>query len=170
VRLPAIRSAFAITAITVAFSTMASSMGAQTNGPASSPARIAPDSERTALTRELLELMRVGPAMLQGLEIGLASQKATNPNIPEVFWTEFAARARRDVPKFVESVLPVYASRFSAQELRQYIAFYRTPAGRHLADEGGSISAELMRAGQRWGVELGADTMKELAAKGVIMP
>lgn len=139
--------------------------------PAAAPATsAAPDSERLALARELMEVMKVGPQMLQGLEQGLEAQKASSSNLPEAFWTEFAARARRDLPKFVESVAPLYANRFSAQELREMIAFYRTPAGDHLAAEGGAISTELMREGRRWGMELGADTVKELAAKGILAP
>jgi hypothetical protein len=129
-----------------------------------------PDSARLALARDLMELMHVGPMMLKGLELGLETQKAASPNIPEVFWTNFEARARRELPTFVDSVAPVYARRFTAQELQDMIAFYSTPTGRHLADEGGAISAELMHAGQRWGMMLGADTMKELAAKGIMIP
>jgi hypothetical protein len=170
VRRTAIRSASAAAIIVLALWTRPSPARAQ-GTPAVSPASaVAPDSARVALARELMDLMRVGPTMLQGIEMGLAAQKAANPNLPEAFWTEFAARARRDLPKFVESVVPVYAGRFTAQELKQLIAFYRTPVGRRLAEEGGAISADVMRAGQRWGVELGADTVKELAAKGVIVP
>lgn len=159
-----------LVAIALTFSAARSPVGAQAAAVAAPAAHVAPDSARLGLARQLMEVMRVGPTMLQGIEMGLASQKAASPNLPEAFWTEFAALARRDLPRFVESVAPVYASRFTTQELRDMIAFYRTPTGSHFAAEGGAISGELMREGQRWGMQLGADTVKELAAKGVLLP
>ena len=125
------------------------------------------DPARTALARRLLEAMSAGQMMLRGIEIGIPAQKAANPGIPEIFWTEFQARAQRDMPKFVERAVPIYANRFSKQELEQLVAFYNSPIGRRLAAESATIGAEMMRAGQMWGVELGADTAKDLAARGI---
>jgi len=162
-------SAAALTLLAATTATaQAPAQASSTSSTSSTPAAGAPDAARVAGARELLDLMKVGPAMLQGLEMGMTSQRAANPQVPEAFWTEFGARARRDLPKFIDSVAPIYAARFSAEELKQFAAFYRTPAGRHLADEGAALNMELMRAGQRWGVELAADVMKEMAAKGVM--
>lgn len=165
-----IRLSAALIAIALTLSTASAPVCAQATSDSAAATSAPPDSTRMALARQLMDAMRVGPTMLQGIEQGLAAQKTANSNLPQAFWTELAARARRDLPKFVESVVPVYASRFSEQELREMIAFYRTPTGSHLSAEGGAISTELMHAGQRWGIELAADTMKELAAKGLIAP
>ena len=144
---------------------------AQQQQPQSSNARAVAstvDPERLTLARELLGLMNTGPSMLKGLELGLQAQKMTATQLPDTFWVEFAARARREMPKFIESVVPVYASRFTGPELRQLIAFYRTPVGHRLAEQAPELSADMMRAGQLWGVQLGADTAKDLAAAGVM--
>ena len=159
----------------VALSVVAGASSAQAQAPATptvqAPAASATpaDSVRTALARQLLEAMNAGGAMLQGIELGIPMQKAANPRIPDVFWTEFTAKARREMPTFIERAVPIYASRFSKQELEQLLAFYRSPTGRRLAAEAPALSAEMMRVGQLWGVELGADTAKELAAKGVML-
>ena len=165
-----IRLVAPLIAVACTLATASLPVDAQATLPVAPSSSVAPDSARLALARELMEAMRVGPMMLQGIEQGLASQKAASPNLPEAFWTEFAARARDNLPKFIESVVPVYASRFTAKELQEMIAFYRTAAGSHLAAEGGAISTELMRQGQLWGMQLGADTVKDLAAKGVMLP
>lgn len=165
------RLAAALAAVALALPAASTSALAQQAAPAAATAdSTPPDSARLALARQLMDAMQVGPAMLHGLEMGIATQKAMHPNIPEVFWQNFDERAKREMPTFVDSVAPIYAARFSAQELRELIAFYHTPVGHHLAVVNGPLSEELMRAGQRWGVELGADTMKELAAKGIVVP
>lgn len=170
IRRPARLSALALSLAVAASRASAQGSSAPAAAPASAPTTAAPaDSARTALARQLLDAMNAGAAMLQGIELGIPMQKAANPRIPDVFWTEFQARARREMPKFIDRAVPIYANRFSKQELEQLLAFYRSPAGRRLAAEAPTISADMMRAGQMWGVELGADTAKDLAAKGVIL-
>ena len=136
--------------------------------PAQTPAATAgPDSARTALSRQLLVKMHAAETVISGMEGGIASQRSANPNIPEVFWTTFVARAKAGMPAFVERLVPIYATRFTAAELSAIIAFYDTPEGAHYATESAPISLEMMKAGRLWGVELGADVAKELAAQGV---
>ena len=67
----------------------------------------------------------------------------------------------------IKHLEPIYAARFTADELNQLIAFYRTPIGHRLADEQATIGIESMRAGQIWGAEVGAQVAKDLAAQGV---
>jgi hypothetical protein len=139
-------------------------LAAQATG---SEATAVPDSARTALGRRLLERMRAADAVLSGMQASVESQRRTNPNIPDIFWTTFTARAKQGVPALVERLVPIYASRFSSAELEQMIAFYATPAGQHFAAESAPISLALMKAGAEWGAELGADVAKELVAQGI---
>jgi hypothetical protein len=167
---PVIRLSAVVLSLAVAASQASAQGTAASTGSAQPSAAPAPaDSVRTALARRLLEAMNAGPMMLKGIEIGIPAQKAANPSIPEIFWTEFQARARREIPTFVERAVPIYASRFSKQELEQLIAFYNSPVGRRMAAESATIGAEMMRLGQMWGVELGADTAKDLSARGVLL-
>ncbi len=126
------------------------------------------DSVRSELSRELLGLMNVGKTMVYGIERGLETQRASNPAVPEIFWSTFVERAKSSMPTFVEQVVPIYAGRFSVEELRALIAFYQSPVGRRMAEESVEITAEFMRAGQLWGVELGAEVGRELTERGVI--
>ena len=110
---------FAVALSIAAATSPASAQGAVAGGGSTQTAAAPADSARTALARRLLEAMNAGPMMLKGIEIGIPAQKAANPRIPEVFWTEFQARAQRDIPTFVERAVPIYATRFSKQELEQ---------------------------------------------------
>lgn len=132
------------------------------------PAAGAPDSARTALARQLLVRMRLPEQLLLGIEQGIEAQKKQDPSVPEIFVTTFAARAKEQIPVLLDRLAPIYASRFSAAELQQLLAFYDTPAGRQFAEQSAAISIDSMKAAQLWGLSLAADVMKELAAKGVV--
>jgi hypothetical protein len=112
--------------------------------------------------------MRMPEALLLGIEQGIESQKKEDPSVPEIFVTTFVARAKEQIPALLDRLAPIYASRFSSAELQQLLAFYDTPAGRHLAEQSTAIETDSMKAAQLWGVGLAGDVMKELAAKGVV--
>lgn len=90
--------------------------------------------------------------------------------IPTEFWDEFAVRARREMPRFIEQLVPIYAAHFSTAQLQQLVAFYESPLGRHLADAQPHVTVESMQAGQLFGAALGAEVAQDLARKGVRMP
>ncbi|HEU4699419.1 MAG TPA: DUF2059 domain-containing protein [Gemmatimonadales bacterium] len=167
------RVAAALVVVSLGTATAAAAQAAAGAAAASpTPAAATVDSAQAALTRRLFELMRVGPTVLAEMESGVEAQRkasAASANLPEAFWTEFSTRMRRDLPQFVETLVPIYATRFSRQELEQLVAFYRSPLGRHLTEVSGAIKVEMMQAGYRWGVALGADVAKELADKGVML-
>ena len=60
-------------------------------------AQAAVDSTKGAAIHELLELTKTGELMLQTMEAAIPAQRLANPNIPELFWEEFAAAARREL-------------------------------------------------------------------------
>ena len=142
-------------------------MGQQPAVPQASGPTAAPDSARVALSRQLLRHMHAAETVVTGMESGLAAQRTANPNIPEIFWTTFVARAKAEMPAFVERLVPIYATRFTEPELKAIIAFYDTPAGQRYAEESAPVSIEMMKAGRLWGVELGADVAKGLAEQGI---
>jgi hypothetical protein len=100
--------------------------------------------------------------ILKSIELTLPLQRAQNPNIPAEFWDRFATRARTDVGALVDSLAPVYASRFSKAELDQLLAFYESPVGRHVAAEQPALAQESQQLGVRWGARVGASIAVEL--------
>jgi hypothetical protein len=143
---------------------------AQEPAPAAPAPPAAPvDSVRFGLARELLEVTEADQAFYRGVELTLPAQRAANPRIPEIFWTEFMQRIRDGLPGFTARVAPIYAARLSAEDLRAIIAFYRTPAGQHFAREQVDLARGLMEEGQQWGAEVAAAVAASLAERGIFL-
>lgn len=126
----------------------------------------APDAARLKVARRVVAASGAEDIILKNIEMGLPAQRVQNPNIPAEFWTRFATRARADIGTMVDSLAPVYASRFSKAELDQLLAFYESPVGRHVAAEQLAIAQESQQAGVRWGARMGAAVAIELANEG----
>lgn len=65
--------------------------------------------------------------------------------------------ANQQVGQFADAVATIYASNFTADELRQVTAFYRTPAGEKFREKTGVIAQQSMAAGQKFGEQLMQD-------------
>jgi uncharacterized protein len=56
--------------------------------------------------------------------------------------------------KLLDHLVPIYLNRFSEMEVRQLIAFYRTPVGRKWTATLPQINGEVAQAGQAWATEI----------------
>lgn len=69
--------------------------------------------------------------------------------------------ANEQVGKFAEAVAVIYASNFTADEIRQVTAFYRTTAGQKLLQQMPVIAQQSMAMGQKFAEQL----MNDLQAR-----
>jgi len=125
------------------------------------------DAATAATVRRLLELTGTAQLALRGIESMVPMQRAANPQIPAAFWDALVARARRDLPQYIDSLIPIYASHLTRAELEQLVRFYESPVGRRLAEVTPLISQESMQLGQRWGAAMGREVGDSLARAGV---
>lgn len=125
------------------------------------------DTAKIALIRQVIAATRAADQAVLALETALPAQRASNPRIPAVFWDRFAERARTRRAEFVELLVPIYDQRFSSAELRDLLAFYRSPLGLRLLDVQPDLTRDAMLAGQKWGMRIGAEIGQELAAEGI---
>jgi hypothetical protein len=125
------------------------------------------DTAKVTLIRQLLNEVHAVDMAVTAMETSLPAQRAANPRIPAVFWDRFAALARSRAPQLGDVLLVVYDRHFSTDELRQLLAFYRSPIGRKLLDAQPGILRESMAAGQEWGQKVGAEVADQLAAEGI---
>jgi hypothetical protein len=86
--------------------------------------------------------LRAGTAGRQTIDANLPAQREKNPSVPSEFWDRIAAKARADIGGLVDSLGPIYEKRFTKVELEQLLTFYRSPVGRHILAEQGSIAQE----------------------------
>lgn len=122
----------------------------------------ATSAETTA--RELLTISgggKLGSKVFQQL---LSSFKQGMPNVPEKFWNEVAKET--DPNDLVTLAVPIYLKHFTVDEMKNIMAFYKTPAGAKLINAMPNITQEMMLAGQRWGKELGQKVLKKLKENG----
>jgi hypothetical protein len=64
--------------------------------------------------------------------------------------------------ELVDAVVAVYASNFSADEMRAATAFYRTPAGQKFLQKNPLVAQQTMLLGQKFGQSVGAEAQKQM--------
>jgi uncharacterized protein len=61
-----------------------------------------------------------------------------------------------------ESIVMVYAGNFSASELHDLIAFYKTPTGQKFLEKTPIVMQQTMAAGKKFGEAVGAEAQQEM--------
>jgi len=112
-------------------------------------------SEQASLDRDvrhLLDLSGTSKLAQQMITAMIPSFKQMAPDAPAGFWDEFAKGV--DPQELVEMVVPIYKQHLSHDDIRGAIAFYESPAGKHLVANQPAILQDSMAAGQQWGQRL----------------
>lgn len=123
-------------------------------GAAESPKRIA--------IRRLLAIQRTDSMMLAGMDQGFAAQPV-DPELPAGFLDSLRARAERDITQFVDRLVPIYDSLYSAGEIDELVAFYQTRLGQRLIATQPRLMEAIMLVGQQWGMELAGRVLVDLS-------
>lgn len=121
----------------------------------------------TAAIHRLLELTGTAEVALHGVEAMVRAQRTSNPQIPPAFWDALLARARRQMPQYVDSLIPIYRAHLTRAEVDQLVKFYESPIGRRVTEVTPVITQESMELGQRWGLTIGREVGDSLAHASV---
>ena len=125
-----------------------------------------PDSAHAAAIRELLDAQRTGDLMVMGMEMSFEQQRANpDPNLPAGFMDSVLAYARRDIPDFIERLVPIYAEEFTRQEALDLAAFYRSPLGQRMIAAQPAIQRALGQEAEQWGIELAGRVLVDLSRR-----
>jgi len=97
----------------------------------------------------------------------------TNPNLNKEL-NEVAAKLKKDYDskraELLNNVARMYAERFSEQELKALITFYKSPLGRKMVTDEPQIIDQSMRYAENWGNDLSDDVLskfrEEMKKKG----
>lgn len=125
------------------------------------------DSVKAALIHDLLTRTRAVEQAMAMLDASIAAQRGVPSRIPAIFWDRFQARAHARQAELESMIAAVYDRHFTADDLRQMLAFYDTPVGKKLLATLPTVTQESMAAGREWGGKLGAAVGEELTAEGV---
>ena len=137
-----------------------------TPAPARSQNSAAAEVERLRVARKVVQASGAEAGMLEGLELGLAQQRAQGAGVPEEFMERFAKKARNDIGVLTDSLAPVYAARFTTREIEQLLAFYEGPLGKRVVAEQVGMLKDTQQLGMRWGSRIGATIALEMANEG----
>jgi uncharacterized protein len=116
------------------------------------------------LIKEMLELSGAKKMALQTMEMMIGSFKKSMPTVENNFWDEFMKEADND--ELVNMIIPVYAKHFTEKEVKELIAFYKTPIGKKLVEKLPLISQESFGIGEAWGKALSEKVVSKLKAAG----
>ena len=124
------------------------------------------DSLKAATIRRLLELTDAAGTITSAVQTMVPTQRSAHPEIPSVYWDVFLDHVKRGLPQLIDSLIPVYATRFTQAELDQMVQFYSSPAGRHLAQAQPDMLQQDYEIGRHWGARIGAELQDSLSNAG----
>ena len=127
------------------------------------------DADARAAARELITTMKLGEQFKAMMPMNFnAFKPAFVQNRPDVD-RDFDAlvpilleKMSARVKELEDAVVVVYASNFSATELRDLTAFYKSPTGQKLLQKTPFVTQQTMAAGQKFGQSAGAEAKKEM--------
>jgi hypothetical protein len=133
------------------------------------PAQIlARPSAEELKVRELLRLTGSVNVGLQMRDRILDTFQRTMPAVPAEVWEEF--RRESDPRELEDAVVPLYLASFTAAELDEMLAFYRSPVGEKLLRKQPEIFRASNEAGRQWATDLTFRLRTRLTEKGFPPP
>lgn len=124
------------------------------------------DTEIQKDIRELLVLTGSGELGVQVMSQMIAYFKESYQAAPVEFWDQFMDEVQAD--DLINLILPIYEKHYTHQNIKDLIAFYKTPIGKKSIEVLPSITQESMTVGQQWGAELGENIVNKLKKEGYI--
>jgi hypothetical protein len=136
-----------------------------------------PTSDTTAAARELIATMKLDeqfkalmPMILKSMKPAIVQNRADVERDFDALTPQLLSGFEARISELADAIVVIYASNFSADELRAATAFYRTPAGQKFLQKTPFVAQQTMAAGQNFGQSVGAEAQKrmmdELRSKG----
>jgi uncharacterized protein len=98
----------------------------------------------------------------------MGSLKKENRKIPDAVWDEFTGicteEMKRSLPELEDPVITIYDDNFSADEIKQLVAFYQSPVGRKIVIQLPQLMQQSVTIGQSWGQQAGACAVERIRA------
>jgi hypothetical protein len=136
-----------------------------------------PSPDSAAAARELVVTMRAAdqlknlmPVILQQLKPAIVQGRPQVEKDYDAVMPLILEGMTARSSEFVDLVASVYARNFTADEIRQVTAFYRSPVGQKFLEKMPVVTQESFAAGQKWGQAVAGDMrtriIEELRKRG----
>jgi len=98
----------------------------------------------------------------------IGNLKKSNSEINHGIWNEFTdictEEMKRSLPELEEPIIAIYDANFSADEIKQLVAFYQSPVGRKIVVQLPQLMQQSIAMGQSWGQQAGARAVERIRA------
>lgn len=128
-----------------------------------------PDADSEAAAKELVSVIKVSdqfktllPLIFKQLKPAIVQNRADVERDYDALVPILQDRMMARISELEGSIVTVYASNFSAAELRDLIAFYKTPTGQKLLAKTPVIAQQTMAAGRKFGEVAGVEAQHEM--------
>jgi hypothetical protein len=159
---PTVRTAFAVT---LALGLILALPGAPATAQQPSPSAIATAKEVITVKGAAAVYAPLVPGVIeQAKGVFLQSNPMLSKDLNEVaakLRADYAARSE----EIVNDVAKLYASRFTEQELKDTLAFYKSPLGRKLLVEEPAVLDQSMRNAQTWANRFSEEVISKMRAE-----
>lgn len=126
-----------------------------------------PDAEGAA--RELVKTIKLAdqykailPMVFQHLKPSIVQNRPDVERDFDALMPLLQARMNARIDELVNAVVLIYASNFTAAELRDLTAFYNTSTGQKFLQRTPVVTQQTMLAGQKFGQSAGAEAQKQM--------
>jgi hypothetical protein len=127
------------------------------------------DPTAQVAARELIDTIKLSdqfktmlPFILKTLKPAIVQNRADVVHDFDAFQPVLLEKMGARVSALTDAVVLIYSSNFSAQELRELTAFYKTPTGQKFLQKTPIVTQQTMLAGQKFGQSAGADAQKQI--------
>ena len=126
-------------------------------------------SDANAAARELISTMKLDqqfkallPTILQSIKPAIVQNRPDVDRDFDAFAPQLQSGFENRLGELIEAVVMIYASNFTADELRAATAFYRTPTGQTFLQKTPLLAQQTMAAGQKFGQSVGAEVQQRM--------
>jgi hypothetical protein len=137
--------------------------------PAQAPPPEAPSPEALAAARELVvasraadQVKRVMPLLMQQLKPAIVQGRPEVDKAYDAVTPILLESLNNRLQEFIDRIAPIYARNFTAGELGDIAAFYRTPTGQKLLEKLPGVMQQSLAVGQQFGQTLALDMQQRI--------
>ncbi len=128
-----------------------------------------PSPESLAAAHELMTVMKpaeqfkaILPVIIQNMKQAIVQGRPEVEKQYDAMMPAFNESAQKRVKELTETLAAIYASNFTADELRDLTAFYRTPTGQKFLARQPAIAQQSLAAGQALGRAVMSDVQQQM--------
>ena len=127
------------------------------------------DPDSKAAARELIVTIKLGdqfkamlPMIFKSLKPAIVQNRPDVDRDFEALVPVMIDKMSGRISELEDSMVDIYSTNFSAGELRDLIAFYKSPTGQKFLQKTPFVTQQTMAAGQKFGQSAGAEAQKDM--------